>query len=608
MSHVEHAPDLYKALFKFPSIKKLIIISAVISIVLGLAFNSIIKYNDVVARTIYGLLEGGVVFLVPTILSAYISYLFFRNTTKMLDFRRLTAESILDTGLWGLICIIGGLVGVTFGDLTMAFDAFIIGAATTLGFRILVFSALSFSSSKVNILVSLIKPVMVLAAAYSLQVTFLAIQMKNVTYWGPRFLIASALIILGVAVYMTLVNRPLKISIGFGGLTFLRAFLADWLEDDNKPIEDLFDRLGEYATLPFAVIKTRSKQGLKAVTVIPSIHPGPFRNVGGSNLPAIITQQIEEKLGGKVLVFHGPSTHSLNLATSLECQKVVEKIENAILSCEEEYEEATPLVRVTESGFNVTCQILGDFCLITTSALNDTEDISLNVASKIYEALQPRGVKKVFIADAHNSKNKGSKRRPITGGDEAERLKEVTIKAVKEAMKLKKGPVKIGVSRIHPPVTRKEGIGDAGIATQIIEVNNQKAAYVLIDGNNMISGLREKIVNAVKALGIDEAEVLTSDTHSVDAISLEAGNYVGLNYSEEKIIEYVKESVSEALKNMENVTICTKIDTIENLKVSGKAVEKVLKNTIKAMEIAKKSLPIIMVLVFSTIAMIFALM
>ena len=61
-------------------------------------------------------------------------------------------------------------------------------------------------------------------------------------------------------------------------------------------------------------------------------------------------------------------------------------------------------------------------------------------------------------------------------------------------------------------------MGTGGITAIVVQVEKQKTAYVVIDGNNMISGLREKILAALTSVGFGESEVFTTDTHAVSAI------------------------------------------------------------------------------------------
>ena len=105
----------------------------------------------------------------------------------------------------------------------------------------------------------------------------------------------------------------------------------------------------------------------------------------------------------------------------------------------------------------------------------------------------------------------------------------------------------------------------------VVEVGSQKTAYVTIDGNNMVSGLRDKILCAIKTLGIDDGEVLTTDTHSVCGLtrSTRGYNLVGEAIAHTKLISYIKDAVSQALANLEPVTASWRTETIRDVKVIG---------------------------------------
>ena len=101
----------------------------------------------------------------------------------------------------------------------------------------------------------------------------------------------------------------------------------------------------------------------------------------------------------------------------------------------------------------------------------------------------------------------------------------------------------------------------------IVEVDNQRTAYVLFDSNNMEHGFRQEIIDAVSNLDIDEIEVMTTDTHSVNTLS-RGYNPIGIDKRDD-IIEYVKISIEEAIKDLEKVEVGTGTEKIKNLKTFG---------------------------------------
>jgi putative membrane protein len=94
---------------------------------------------------------------------------------------------------------------------------------------------------------------------------------------------------------------------------------------------------------------------------------------------------------------------------------------------------------------------------------------------------------------------------------------------------------------------------------------------VVFDGNNMVSGLREKILSALRSVGINEGEVFTTDTHSVSAVILNKRGYhpVGEAMEHEMLLKHVKDTTLVALSGLKSVKVaCNKI-TVPNVKVIG---------------------------------------
>jgi predicted neutral ceramidase superfamily lipid hydrolase len=69
----------------------------------------------------------------------------------------------------------------------------------------------------------------------------------------------------------------------------------------------------------------------------------------------------------------------------------------------------------------------------------------------------------------------------------------------------------------------------------------------------MISGLREKLLAALAALGFDESEVFTTDTHAVSALVTGRRGYhpVGEVMDHELLTRYISEAAKTAESNLE---------------------------------------------------------
>jgi len=59
----------------------------------------------------------------------------------------------------------------------------------------------------------------------------------------------------------------------------------------------------------------------KCTFIIPYIHPGPFGNIGSSNMPKIFHDNIKNSF-----CFHGSCSHQLNLIVSKDVYKIADEI------------------------------------------------------------------------------------------------------------------------------------------------------------------------------------------------------------------------------------------------------------------------------------------
>lgn len=91
-----------------------------------------------------------------------------------------------------------------------------------------------------------------------------------------------------------------------------------------------------------------------------------------------------------------------------------------------------------------------------------------------------------------------------------------------------------------------------------------------IDGNNMIRGFREEILKSLEDV-IDDGEILTTDTHIVNAVlSIDRGYYsVGEAVDRERLISYIKEGVGRALANTSDAEVAHKNVEIQGVKILG---------------------------------------
>jgi putative membrane protein len=114
-------------------------------------------------------------------------------------------------------------------------------------------------------------------------------------------------------------------------------------------------------------------------------------------------------------------------------------------------------------------------------------------------------------------------------------------------------------------------MGTGGITAIVVKVANQTTAYVVIDGNNMISGLREKLLAALALAGFDSCEVFTTDTHAVSAVVLGPRGYhpVGEAMNQDILTTQITALAKRAAENLESCKAGFRQITVPKVRVIG---------------------------------------
>ena len=389
-----------------------------------------------------------------------------------------------------------------------------------------------------------------------------------------------------VWLFLFVIDRPWKRGLGVSVLDFIRGFIGH-VAEGSRELEDFFEDIGEDAVVPVTVLSFRRRaaedggtavaegaaaEGVdaestaadagagtegqnadaageeKASFVLPMIHPGPMGDIGGGNLPERIADHAE----GLAFPPHATAGHDFNLVTEREVGRIVDAAETAYDRIEYS-PTATRGHRLEHGEATLTGHAFDSKVLATvTFAPGFADDIEYGVGLSAITEAHNGDIDDVLLADAHNSNNglEGPDLGHVVPG--SERSFDLIEGAGDLADRLAAAPqtdLALGIAHDETPWEPEEGIGPLGIRVAVLEADDHETAYVLIDGNNMEPGLRERIVEAID--GVDLAEVLTSDTHIVN--TMEAENQVGDAIPADDLVALVTDLVAEARDDLEPV-------------------------------------------------------
>ncbi len=378
----------------------------------------------------------------------------------------------------------------------------------------------------------------------------------------PFLTLTPVLLILfgtGFAGLIWLIDRPLKRAFRIRGLEFLNAFIAH-LTDGSRSMEDFFRGIGEEAFVPQVSIFFRREGKQDLIFTIPNVHPGPMGEIGGGNLPAILRDRFSEE----VMVSHGCATHDFNLVSESEIEKLVVAV-NATRESLTYSSTAGQSVRFSEGSVSLLSQRIGDTLLmVSTRSPDKTEDLDFCIGHAIMcegHRITPH----IGFVDAHNCI--GDEIASIRPGTRtAHEYCTAADQAFGAWEKMEVSDLSIGYAHIPLPFDRDDGIGDIGLQVLICEVSGQKTAYILLDGNNMAPGAREEIRDEVLSI-VDEAEIMTTDTHVVNTIS--GKNPVGQRVPPSALMPYVDDGVTRALDDLSPATAAGSTASCEGVVIFG---------------------------------------
>ena len=526
--------------FSFPSLEKVL---AEILITAALGCGAVFWLSTFAIREfIFGCLIGALVFGLPSIFVETALWRLVLKNDPLFHLRRCLALSLVTNVVWMAFLLMGSIVSKTGQDFLQ--KPFLLGMLCAYSLRSLVIFSLSSCNPLTKFAATLSQPLACLVIAFLLLRLPLA---------ETVILFLIAVIVSPILLYplLSLIEKRGKETIGVSVIDLFRAFLTVFLDMKNRPLEDYLEGLGVTANIAVSVLafKKRNHSKTKAVIVVSNFHPGPFLNVGSSVLPMLIQDRVQAETNGVVMVPHGVSGHEHNIVSQSENQKIVQHV-SGLLARGRRVATASRMMRSSTGNASATCQAFGEFGLVTmTTSPRDMEDIPLEVSSELHKDLL--GLEHLALIDSHNSINE---LRPMTSQDSQDLIASGR-RVMEQAERERQRPFRVGASKLKlTEFTLDQGIGPCGVSVILTETDGSRWGYVTIDGNNMKAGLREEILDVLRPMGINEAEVMTTDTHMVSGrVSTRLGYHpVGEAIDKNTLLLRLESAVRDALEDLED--------------------------------------------------------
>jgi len=378
--------------------------------------------------------------------------------------------------------------------------------------------------------------------------------------FGILALVLHVVFGLGFATLIWLIERPIRRAYKVRMLAFVNAFIAHMTDGSSKGMEKFFREIGEEIFVPQVSFFFRRAQKKAIIFTVANLHPGPMGEIGGGNLPKVLHDSFEDE----TLVAHGCATHDFNLVSETEIAKVIDALQKS--RQETVYSGvAGRSGRLAIGSVQVLYQRFGDsVLLVTTRSPQRTEDVDFSIGMTIM-AEGHRWFPHVAMVDAHNCMTDLSS--PVRMATlTATEYQQASLEALDMCRTTPLYPFRIGVSHHTLPFTRVQGFGDLGVQVLVVEADGQRTAYILMDGNNMAQGAREVLLEDVLKV-VDNAEVMTTDSHVVNTISIK--NPVGMNIGASEFLPHVMQALQAALDDISPAEVAGTTARCEHIVVFG---------------------------------------
>ena len=454
------------------------------------------------------------------------------------------------SSFWLVTILLGLLTNSIFGKNSDFVTYCLAGMFIASGLRYGIFVSVFGSRMLRSILIAFVLPVVFFTSILPYSYSFILQEHLSVLIMG------STIFTIGV-VWSILADRA-----GYPNLksTFsvLQAFLSAWTENKQEKMEEIFESRSSVDEIRTRMMKFEREGDKQVFVVLPDIHPGPFNPIGGSNLP----QKLFNFFENNAIVLHSISDHSKNLPTTAEVNKYLDSLKNSVLK--NSGNECTLPLITKSNDFTLTCIGFKTSVLMIISKDSGMEDLPYSIIEKIEQFAKELGFSDIMIVDAHNAL--GNK----ISYEEETALTALALTSLEKLEGKQYYTYEIGYSNSLTSGFRIIELGGAGIGVLNLLINNEDHLIGWSDSNNLVNGLRIRILRELNKAGINMLEICSSDTHSSSGKRTRQGYYALGNVTNDKDIIRAFSEISSKAMSKTTPSSFSYLDSYSQIKLMGR--------------------------------------
>ncbi len=589
----------YSAYFnlKLPSSTSLIGILVLLGVLAGVVSTIAAHYRILsVVVLLNGASEGIIVVTIPAILAA----IFFKLVIRRLKIRHAIFASLIAAIVYALLIIIDALVFALIKSNVLEYVILILANVVVYGYWFVV-GKMVVGQRKSASITSAFHPIInilfyLLLGSYLLDINLPLNQALIKLYAGM-----IVFLVLGyLSIY--LIERPGKKTLDTRPVEIFSLMTEQLLYSITKNQSPVLAK-GTKRSIRINLMLLKGSKN-RSVFVMPDLHYGPFAGVEGGLLPERLGKLIYERYDAVPFIMHG----AVNIDDNPLYMHQIEEMEEKVSEHTKNMLKNVKKTAYGRAGFGssgrcrvVDISINGVELVLLSKAPYVTEDIAREVGNRL-EGLEALAGKEVFLVDAHNSRFESAPEKELRGVYDGSKYEHSYADAIRRAVASsgRRGRLKFGSSTIKlKEALGKQDLGTGYTSIGIFDFGGKRFCIIYFDANNMLPGFRSNVVAYVKKnFGID-AEVCTSDTHSVNTIAMNAMNSLGRYTNESEIYPYLNSMISGAIENMEYVNVSAKRIVMDDFYTWGEnSFENILKMARDIGNVVRHVLPFVIAAAF----------
>lgn len=558
----------------------LIFVGALSGVVSSLELHHGIAFSSLLGVAVSGMSTGIFAVSLPALLTAVL----IRTAKRKMMLRHAMLSTLLITVPYAVLLIIDTVVFEVTMNVVIAYLLLILINAGIYSYWF-VMGKVVMGRRRIAIFIATVQPVLnilfyVPMARYILNFS-LPLGAALIKLFGGMvvFLVASY-------AFMYVIDRPAKHILEVSGINLLSSMVSQWLFNLTNDVKVMGYGAGTKRKLNMELLMLRGKKGYKGIFVNPDIHFGPFHGIGGSVAPLQIGDMLVRKYSAVPFVLHGPLDIQDNPIITSQVYTITKTVESGIGDTEaSDFSRANGNLHIGEDG---KCRALnirvGDSGLLLFSkAPYVTEDMTREVGMLLRRSASSAGIKNAILIDAHNSRFESASAEELRGvhkGSAYVRNYENAIRKSAESGADSKG-LSFGAScsKIAAALNNPKDVGEGYTSVCVFKFGSKRFCLVYFDANNMLPNFRNALLDHIRKKYNMDAELCTTDTHSINTVSYSASNSLGRYTRADMAIPVIDSLIKKALKDAEPVSYAYKREEIANFPMWGEKADELIETT-----------------------------